>query len=99
MSWAGVGRGGDGTCDGARVGRIWAATEPSCRATIEQELGWRAMAGAKRRPRDLRRTGWADGRREEAAGPEMEPGGRAQRGGGGACDGARQAGVERRRWR
>jgi len=52
-----MGRGGDGTCDEDGVGRIWAATEPSWRATVEQELGWRATAGAKRRPRDLRRTG------------------------------------------
>jgi len=63
-----VGRGGDGTCDGARVGRIWVTTEPSWRATAEQELGWRATAGAERRPWDLRWTGWADGRREEAGG-------------------------------
>jgi len=48
MSWAGVGRGGDGTCDGAGVGRIWAVTEPSWRATTKQEFGWRATAGAER---------------------------------------------------
>ena len=40
-------------------------------------------ACAERRPRDLRRTGWAGSRSGEAAGPAMDPGGRAQRAGGG----------------